>query len=91
MEARGEIRGGRFVANVSGEQYALSEVITMLRSSAEESGEPMILPATDPLNLTGRIGTSARVAASPGYSIVIVGGQIREYDARKKEASLAAK
>jgi ATP-dependent Lhr-like helicase len=84
LEARGEIRGGRFVANVSGEQYALSEVIAMLRS-AELSDEPVILSATDPLNLTSRIGTSARVSASPGYSVMIVRGQIKEYDAEKKE------
>src|SRR5204863_387058 len=51
MEARGEIRGGRFVANVSGEQYALPEVIARLRASVDDADEIMILSATDPLNL----------------------------------------
>jgi ATP-dependent Lhr-like helicase len=37
LEARGEVRGGRFVAGVAGEQYALPEVIPLLRSAAEES------------------------------------------------------
>jgi ATP-dependent Lhr-like helicase len=85
MEARGEIRGGRFVANVSGEQYALPEVIAMLRSAIDDSEEPVILPATDPLNLTSRIGTSPRVPASPGYSVTIVRGQIKECDAVIKQ------
>src|SRR5207247_3598271 len=50
LEARGEIRGGRFVAGVAGEQYALPEVIPFLRSSTTEPDEkPLILPATDPL------------------------------------------
>jgi ATP-dependent Lhr-like helicase len=88
MEAKGEIRGGRFVANVSGEQYALTEVIAMLRSAANESDEPVILSATDPLNLSSRIGTTSRVPALPGYSIAIVTGQIKEYDAEKQEEEM---
>src|SRR5207302_11076053 len=45
LEARGEIRGGRFVSGVAGEQYALAETIPLLRSStAEPDGKPLILP-----------------------------------------------
>jgi ATP-dependent Lhr-like helicase len=69
LEARGEIRGGRFVADVSGEQYALSEVVPILRSAADLPDQPVSLPATDPLNLTGRIGTGQRVPALPGHTI----------------------
>jgi ATP-dependent Lhr-like helicase len=76
MEARGEIRGGRFVAGVAGEQYALPEVIARLRSAVDESDEAVTLPATDPLNLTGRIGTATRVPAAPGYAIAIARGQV---------------
>ena len=66
LEARGEIRGGRFVAGVGGEQYALPEVIPLLRSAAEAPDEkPLILPATDPLNLTGRILPGPRM---PGFA-----------------------
>src|SRR5205823_7365039 len=55
LEARGEIRGGRFVAGVSGEQYALPEVIPLLRSAVNRPEEQALtLPATDPLNLSGR-------------------------------------
>jgi ATP-dependent Lhr-like helicase len=79
LEARGEIRGGRFVANVSGEQYALPEVIGMLRAGEDALDVPVILPATDPLNLTGCLGTSPRVPAAPGHSVMIVQGQVSEY------------
>jgi ATP-dependent Lhr-like helicase len=80
VEARGEIRGGRFVAGVSGEQYALPDVITRLRSAGEDSDEAVTLAATDPLNLSGRIGSTSRVAASPGYSIEISGGHVAAVD-----------
>jgi ATP-dependent Lhr-like helicase len=79
LEARGEIRGGRFVANVSGEQYALPEVIPILRSTADLPDQPAFLLATDPLNLTGRIGPGPRVPALPGHSISIVQGQVGEF------------
>ena len=77
LEARGEIRGGRFVAGVAGEQYALAEVIPMLRSVGDDSTLPALtLPATDPLNFTGRIGSAPRVPALAGYAIAIAHGQI---------------
>jgi len=83
MEARGEIRGGRFVAGVAGEQYALPDVIARLRSAADEPDEAVTLPATDPLNLTGRIGTSTRVPAMPGQSITIVRGEVTGHPVAK--------
>jgi ATP-dependent Lhr-like helicase len=72
LEARGEIRGGRFVAGVAGEQYALPNVVPALRSAVDDPNDkPLILPATDPLNLTGRILPGPRIPALPGQSIVI--------------------
>jgi ATP-dependent Lhr-like helicase len=55
MEARGEIRGGRFVAGFVGEQYALSEAIDALRAARRTAQEPEAIDvgAYDPLNLTG--------------------------------------
>jgi ATP-dependent Lhr-like helicase len=77
LEARGEIRGGRFVAGVAGEQYALPEAIPMLRTAADASDEtPLVLPATDPLNFTGRISPGPRVPALPGHFIVLVRGTV---------------
>jgi ATP-dependent Lhr-like helicase len=85
MEARGVVRGGRFVADVSGEQYAMSETIGMLRSVGDCPDEPVVLPATDPLNQTGRITNSSRVPALPGHSVRIAGGQIQEYETAKEQ------
>ncbi|HXD87956.1 MAG TPA: DEAD/DEAH box helicase [Urbifossiella sp.] len=70
LEARGEIRHGRFVAGVAGEQFALPEVIPLLRDRNDPDAEPLKLPATDPLNLTGRIA-GPRVPALPGHSILL--------------------
>jgi ATP-dependent Lhr-like helicase len=76
MEARGEIRGGRFVADVAGEQYALGEVIPQLRAADEGTEPPLTLAATDPLNLSGRITSGSRIPALPGYSILLAKGAI---------------
>jgi ATP-dependent Lhr-like helicase len=77
MEARGEIRGGRFVAGVAGEQYALPEVVSLLRAANNESDTPIVLPATDPLNMSGRLDSGARIPALPGYLMVVHNGEIR--------------
>jgi ATP-dependent Lhr-like helicase len=57
LEARGEIRGGRFVGGFSGEQYALPEAIGLLRSVRREaaSGALVSVSGADPLNLVGII------------------------------------
>ena len=55
LEARGEVRGGRFVEGVSGEQYALADAIAPLRDARRRGPDSTIirLSATDPLNLIG--------------------------------------
>ncbi len=55
LEARGEIRGGRFVGGFSGEQYALPEAVGLLRRvrRAEPQGELVAVSGADPLNLVG--------------------------------------
>jgi ATP-dependent Lhr-like helicase len=55
LEARGEVRGGRFVGGFSGEQYALPEAIGLLRSVRREpgAGELVAVSGADPLNLVG--------------------------------------
>lgn len=64
MEARGEIRGGRFVAGFVGEQFALPEAIETLRSVRRTGGEPepLALSAYDPLHLSGIILPGADAA-----------------------------
>jgi len=65
MEARGEIRGGRFVAGFSGEQYALPDAVGMLREVRRRpnSGEFVSLSGADPLNLAGVLTPGPRLAA----------------------------
>jgi ATP-dependent Lhr-like helicase len=65
LEARGLIRGGRFVAGFTGEQYALPEAVEELRRvrRSPRSGQEVRLSAADPLNLVGVILPGPRVPA----------------------------
>jgi len=65
LEARGEIRGGRFVSGFGGEQFALADAVGRLRAvrKLEENGELVALSGADPLNLVGIVTPEARVAA----------------------------
>ena len=71
LEARGELRGGRFVAGFDGEQYALPEAVTLLRGLRRKPARPLggdnfALPASDPLNFSGILTPQAApVAAVP--------------------------
>ena len=57
LEARGEIRGGRFVGGISGEQFALPEAVGMLRAIRRDGAQESMISvsAADPLNLVGII------------------------------------
>jgi ATP-dependent Lhr-like helicase len=76
LEAQGHIRGGRFVAGVSGEQYALPDAVGALRSvrKREATGELVSLSAADPLNLAGIVTPGARVAALAGNRLLLSDG-----------------
>ncbi len=65
LEARGEIRGGRFVAGLAGEQFALPEAVAELRAirRADRSGRLVAISAADPLNLTGVVTPGERIPA----------------------------
>src|SRR5436190_1349345 len=75
-EARGEIRGGYFVAGISGEQFALPEAIGLLRSirKAPATGELITLSAADPLNLQGILTPGPRIAALTASRILFRDG-----------------
>jgi ATP-dependent Lhr-like helicase len=67
LEARGDIRGGRFVAGFDGEQYALPEAVELLRAvrrKGESAGAPATVSAADPLNFRGILTPDARVSAA---------------------------
>jgi ATP-dependent Lhr-like helicase len=76
LEARGEIRGGRFVAGLSGEQYALPAAVESLRAVRRTpgGGERAELSGADPLNLVGGILPGARVPATLGARVAYVDG-----------------
>jgi ATP-dependent Lhr-like helicase len=63
MEARGEIRGGRFVSGFLGEQFARAEAVDLLRSIRRTPSEAELrIPAADPLNLAGIVLPGARIS-----------------------------
>ena len=72
LEARGEIRGGRFVAGFSGEQFALAEAVGMLREVRRNppSGSWVSLSGADPLNLVGILTPGAKLAALTGNRLL---------------------
>ena len=82
MEARGEVRGGRFINGVSGEQFALPEALTLLRKipKREPSEQVITISSADPLNLVGIIIPGDKVSISPLSSIRFVNGCLVESD-----------
>jgi ATP-dependent helicase Lhr and Lhr-like helicase len=72
LEARGEIRGGRFVAGISGEQFALPEAVGMVRAirRAPANDNMISVSAADPLNLMGIITPGARITAHTSNRIL---------------------
>jgi ATP-dependent helicase Lhr and Lhr-like helicase len=83
MEARGTIRGGRFVSSFTGEQYALPDAVDILRSvrRQERSREVVRISAADPLNLVGIVLPGPRVPALPTNSITYIDGVAAPTDA----------
>ncbi|MFC3130146.1 DEAD/DEAH box helicase [Coralloluteibacterium stylophorae] len=71
LEARGEIRGGRFVDGLVGEQFALPDALGLLRNlrRRERDGQALTVAATDPLNLVGTLLVGARVPAVAGNRV----------------------
>lgn len=76
QEARGLVRGGRFVAGFIGEQYALPEAVEGLRRvrRTERSGEVVKVRPADPLNLVGILTPGPRVPPQVGEPIVFRDG-----------------
>lgn len=78
LEARGELRGGRFVKGVGGEQFATGETIRELRNLKEFNAAPelTVLSGADPVNLTGILGTAARIPALAGNRVAYLNGHV---------------
>jgi ATP-dependent Lhr-like helicase len=81
LEARGEIRGGRFVSGAFGEQYCLPEAVDSLRAARKRSTshpdeQPITVAAADPLNLAGILVPGERVPAVPGRELRFLNGAV---------------
>ena len=104
LEARGEIRGGRFIAGLSGEQFALPEAITQMRLVRRQPPDNSLvcLAATDPANLLGSVVPGPKVARVAGSRVLYqdglpvatsVSGQVAmlvPLDARQEQAAIRA-
>jgi ATP-dependent Lhr-like helicase len=78
LEARGEIRGGRFVTGVSGEQFALPDAVERIREIRRSGPDDrlIVVSGADPLNLTGIITAGDRIRSSTGTRIVYRNGVV---------------
>jgi ATP-dependent Lhr-like helicase len=76
LEARGDIRGGRFVSGMSGEQFALPDAVERLREIRRSGSSEAFITITgaDPLNLTGIVTAGDRIRAAAGTRIVYRNG-----------------
>jgi ATP-dependent Lhr-like helicase len=72
LELRGEIRGGRFVAGFSGEQFALPEAVDLLRQVRRQGPRaPITVNAADPLNFQGILTPTSRVAPTARRQVLV--------------------
>ena len=76
MEARGEVRGGRFVAGIAGEQFALPEAVAGLRETRNrpKDGELIVIAASDPLNLVGTLLPGEKLSRQLGARLLLRDG-----------------
>jgi len=81
LEARGEIRGGRFLSGFGGEQYALPEAVESLRAARTRDCPAIIsVAAADPMNLAGIVIPGERVPAVPGKQVLYRNGNLHTED-----------
>jgi ATP-dependent Lhr-like helicase len=72
LEARGEIRGGRFIAGLSGEQFALPEAVASLRSIRQKKSDDtwICVCGADPLNLVGGVLAGTKIPSVTGSRVL---------------------
>ena len=78
LEARGELRGGRFVAGFSGEQFAAPTAVEALRAAREAQGARQFIGihAADPANLAGIVLPGLRIPATLNNRLVLQDGEV---------------
>jgi ATP-dependent Lhr-like helicase len=91
LEARGEVRGGRFVSGFGGEQFALPAAVESLRAArSRECAATIAVAAADPANLAGIVIPGERVAAVPDRQVVYRNGSLHVEDEEVPAALLPA-
>jgi ATP-dependent Lhr-like helicase len=72
MELRGEVRGGRFVAGFSGEQFALPEAVELLRRLRRDGVRaPLSVISADPLNFQGILTPEPRISPTIRQEVLV--------------------
>jgi ATP-dependent Lhr-like helicase len=76
LEARGEVRGGRFVESFSGEQFAHPEAVEPLRRQRDTADREslVVVCGADPVNLAGIVTPGERIPATPGNRVLFRDG-----------------
>jgi ATP-dependent Lhr-like helicase len=92
LEARGVLRGGRFVTGFGGEQFALPQAVESLRSArARECSAVITVAAGDPMNLSGIVVPGERIAAVPGRFMQYCNGTVHGQEPRMEGDTSPAK
>jgi len=87
LEARGEIRGGRFVQGFNGEQFALPDAVESLRATRDLAQDGVItLAASDPVNLIGIVVPGERTSAVAGKKVHLRNGAACNADGEMLDA-----
>ena len=88
LEARGTVRGGRFVSGFGGEQFALPEALESLREVRNKKAElmPVTYAAADPMNLIGIVIPGERESSVPGKTVTYPVPAAIEDSAESQEA-----
>jgi ATP-dependent Lhr-like helicase len=92
LEARGDVRGGRFVSGLPGEQFALPEAVELARQvrRTKPAGEPIVISAADPLNLCGIITPGEKVAAVASTQITFRDGCLAILEVGSSQLTVAS-
>ena len=92
LEARGEIRGGRFIAGLSGEQFALPEAIAPLREVRRQPPDDALvcLAAADPANLLGTVLPGAKVPRVAGSRVSLSRRRADRHERRRRDRAAGA-
>jgi len=87
LELRGEIRGGRFISSVGGEQFALPQSVEMLRRFRDQISprDWVVISSADPLNLTGILFQTSRIPSTGAKKLLYCSGVLTAILKRKSQ------